>query len=362
MENLSLTCPIYMLASLPTSYQVSDVSFTLLGATLKRETGEEFNLSQDPISMGLMTEAGKVTNAGLLLCDQGILKQSRVVCTHWKGITKGSVEGDALDDEEFSGASLITLLNNAESFIRNNSKNPWTIRGMHREEKSDYPFKAVREVLVNALIHRDYQNIGSEIHVDMYDDRLDISSPGGMMNGSRIQDLDLKMIPSMRRNEIISDIFGRLHYMDRRGSGIRRVMNSYADFDIKPIFYSNEYFFLVSLPNRGNELRSGMKSNKTQLTPDKTQLTDLKIIIQTRAAKSFRKDTLKKIINLLEIYEFAYPFNRQIVATQFGISQNAASRILKKAMECGIIRKERRGIYYFREALVNKDSCYSQEK
>ena len=143
--------------ALPTSYQVSDVSFTLLGATLKRETGEEFNLSQDPISMGLMTEAGKVTNAGLLLCDQGILKQSRVVCTHWKGITKGSVEGDALDDEEFSGASLITLLNNAESFIRNNSKNPWTIRGMHREEKSDYPFKAVREVLVNALIHRDYQ-------------------------------------------------------------------------------------------------------------------------------------------------------------------------------------------------------------
>ena len=182
------------------------------------------------------------------------------------------------------------------------------------------------------------------------------------MNGSRIQDLDLKMIPSMRRNEIISDIFGRLHYMDRRGSGIRRVMNSYADFDIKPIFYSNEYFFLVSLPNRGNELRSGTKSNKTQLTPDKTQLTDLKIIIQTRADKSFRKDTLKKIINLLEIYEFAYPFNRQIVATQFGISQNAASRILKKAMECGIIRKERRGIYYFREALVNKDSCYSQEK
>lgn len=164
------------------------------------------------------------------------------------------------------------------------------------------------------------------------------------------------------RYEITSDIFGRLHYMDRRGSGIRRVMNSYADFDIKPIFYSNEYFFLVSLPNRGNELRSGMKSNKTQLTPDKTQLTDLKIIIQTRAAKSFRKDTLKKIINLLEIYEFAYPFNRQIVATQFGISQNAASRILKKAMECGIIRKERRGIYYFREALVNKDSCYSQEK
>lgn len=67
----------------------------------------------------------------------------------------------------------------------------------------------------------------------------------------------------------------------------------------------------------------------------------LKIIIQTRAAKSFRKDTLKKIINLLEIYEFAYPFNRQIVATQFGISQNAASRILKKRWSVASLEKKR---------------------
>lgn len=115
---------------------------------------------------------------------------------------------------------------------------------MRREEKSDYPFRAVREVLVNALIHRDYQNMGAEVHVDMYDDRMEISSPGGMMNGSRIQDLDLRMVPSMRRNEIISDIFGRLHYMDRRGSGIRRIINSYTYYKNKPIFYSNEYFFL----------------------------------------------------------------------------------------------------------------------
>ena len=71
-----------------------------------------------------------MTNAGLLFCDQGYLKQSKVVCTRWKGTEKGSVEGDALDDEEFTGVSLITLLANAEAFIRTNSKNPWSIRGM----------------------------------------------------------------------------------------------------------------------------------------------------------------------------------------------------------------------------------------
>lgn len=141
--------------------------------------------------MGFVDYDGMVTNAGLLLCDQGFLRQSRIVCTRWKGIEKGTVDEDALDDQEFSDSSIIALLGNAESFIRNNSKNAWTIRGMRREEKSDYPFKAVREVLVNALIHRDYQLIGTEVHVDMYDNRLEIVSPCGMLNGSRIQDLDL---------------------------------------------------------------------------------------------------------------------------------------------------------------------------
>ena len=65
-----------------------------------------------------------------------------------------------MDYKEFQGASLITLLQNAEDFVRNNSKNPWSIRGMTREERSDYPYKAVREVLVNALIHLNYQILG----------------------------------------------------------------------------------------------------------------------------------------------------------------------------------------------------------
>lgn len=354
--------------ALPTSYKLDDISFTLLGATFKQETGESFNLPQDAVSLGLTTPSGEVTNAGLLLCDQGVLRHSRVVCTHWKGKEKGAIDGDALDDQEFFGTSLIMLLSNTEAFIRNNSKNPWTIRGMRREENSDYPFKAVREVLVNALIHRDYQNIGAEVHVDMYDDRMEISSPGGMMNGSRIQDLDLSMVPSMRRNEIISDIFGRLHYMDRRGSGIRRIINSYTRFKIKPNFYSNEYFFLVSLPNRGvpskikhtteeTQLTSGetqLTSGETQLTSGEMQLTGEKMTlemwktnIRQKTGNKFQPRTVDKLAKLMMIYEDKYPFNRQIVANRFEISENAASRILKRAIDCGIVRKEKKGVYYF---------------
>lgn len=347
--------------ALPTSYKLDDISFTLLGATFKQETGESFNLPQDAVSLGLTTPSGEVTNAGLLLCDQGVLRHSRVVCTHWKGKEKGAIDGDALDDQEFFGTSLIMLLSNTEAFIRNNSKNPWTIRGMRREENSDYPFKAVREVLVNALIHRDYQNIGAEVHVDMYDDRMEISSPGGMMNGSRIQDLDLSMVPSMRRNEIISDIFGRLHYMDRRGSGIRRIINSYTRFKIKPNFYSNEYFFLVSLPNRGVTSKikhiteeTQLTSGETQLTGEETQLTGEKMTLEVwktsirqKTENKFQPRTVDKLAKLMMIYEDKYPFNRQIVANRFEISENAASRILKRAIDCGIVRKEKKGVYYF---------------
>ena len=360
--------------SLPSSYNLSDVSFTLLAATFKKETGDDFDLTKDLVSMGFVTEDGIVTNAGLLLCDQGYLKQSKVVCTRWKGIEKGSVEGEALDDEEFTGVSLITLLANAEAFIRTNSKNPWSIRGMRREEKSDYPFKAVREVLVNARIHRDYQSIGAEVHVDMYDDRMEISSPGGMINGSRIQDMDLRRVPSMRRNEIISDTFGRLHNMERRGSGIRRILNSYVDYAEQPEFYSDEYFFVVTLPNRSEarsaqlelELEIGnaklqQSSDKLQQSSDKPQLSlgdmqlslgekgkeELRKWLKCKAGRNFNKRNLEKLLELLEKYGSEYYFNRTAIANAFGVSENAASRIIRKSVDCGIMRKEKNGEYYF---------------
>ena len=322
--------------------------------------------------MGLLSDDNCVTNAGLLLSDQGALKQSKIVCTRWKGKTKGEVDEDALDDQEYSECSLLTLLTNAEAFIRNNSRKPWTIRGMRREENSDYPYKAVREVLVNALIHRDYQIIGTEVHVDIFDDRLEIVSPGGMMNGSRIQDLDLRHVPSIRRNEIVSDVFSRLHLMERRGSGIGRILNSYTGFYEQPVFESNEYFFMVSLPNRGVAQPAQMElqleedatfEEKIQLSPEKMQLSDPKAqqsafsddwelkyfhdVVIKELEGSFRGKTLEKIEELFSRYRYSYTFNRSNIAELFGITENRASGIIKDLIEKGIIVKIKNGVYSF---------------
>ena len=96
--------------ALPSPYRVGDVSFTLLAATFKNLRHEEFDLAKELPSAGLVTLDGQVTNGGLLLCDQGVLRQSRVFCTRWKGNCKGNIDEDALDDKEFQGASLITTL------------------------------------------------------------------------------------------------------------------------------------------------------------------------------------------------------------------------------------------------------------
>ena len=81
----------------------------------------------------------------------------------------------------------------------------------------EYVERSYHEALVNALAHRDYLVYGSEVHIDIYDDRLEIYSPGGMPDGSMIQDRDPLTVPSTRRNPVLADVFNRLGYMERKG-------------------------------------------------------------------------------------------------------------------------------------------------
>ena len=160
----------------------------------------------------MVDENGNLTNAGALLADESPVRHSRLFCTRWNGLTKASGIVDALDDKEYSG-SLVTLLQSGTEFIRNNSKKAWRKVDDGRIDMPDYPERAVLEGLVNALIHRSYTDIGSEVHIDMFDDRIEIYSPGGMVSGISLKGKDMLKIPSKRRNPILADIFSRLKYI-----------------------------------------------------------------------------------------------------------------------------------------------------
>ena len=238
--------------SMPTEYKVSDVTFTTLNAAFKRI--KKLVLSEkDYVSFGLCKPDGTLTYAGLMFSDECPLLQSRVFCTHWEGLDKSGGVDDAVDDKEFEG-DLISQLTSSHEFIKMNSKVRWKKMSDHRINKPDYADRAVFESLANALMHRDYSVIGSEVHVDMFDNRLEIYSPGGMPDGTLIQEQDIEGVPSTRRNPIISEIFHRLDFVERRGSGLKKIRNETANLygytdDFAPTFKSTQTAFHVVLKN-----------------------------------------------------------------------------------------------------------------
>ena len=302
--------------ALVTDERQEDYSFTLLEATYRERTGLCFEPS-DYFSFGLTDKNGFLTNAGRLLADQHIVYNSRIFCTRWNGLEKGSIFDDALDDKEFEG-NLIYLLQNGSDFIRNNSKVRFEKKAQYRVDKPDYANRAVTEALVNALIHRDYIVRGSEIHIDMYDDRLEIQSPGGMFEGKPIQDCNISTVGSVRRNPVIADLFHRMRFMERRGSGLRKIISEteklpgYTE-ELRPEFYSTATDFRVVLKNVNYNMRGSdydtTHDNMHDATHDKKAMSLIDFCAEERTRdeimaflglenrEHFRKNYLKPLLD-----------------------------------------------------------------
>lgn len=238
--------------SLVTDYSFDDYSFSKLKAAYYKKTKKSMEM-KDFESFGIVDKNGMLTNAGALLADESPIYCSRLFCTRWNGIDKASGVIDALDDEEYTG-SLILLLEEGMNFARRNSKKMWKKESDRRVEYPEYPERSIFEGLVNGLVHRDYLDMGSEVHIDIFDDRMEIYSLGGMPDGSVIQERDPLMVPSTRRNPVLADIFNRLGYMERKGSGFGKIIGGYEfqinyDESKKPSFRSDRYQFTVIMPN-----------------------------------------------------------------------------------------------------------------
>ena len=223
--------------SLVTDYKAEDNTFVILANTFKKRTTQEWN-KKFLVSFGLVTNSGVLTNAGALFADDCPLWQSRLYCTRWDGKDKS----DAINDAEFTG-NILLLLREAMNFVKSNTRRGWEKLPNGRKNKPEYAERAVLEAMVNHFIHRDYTVMGSEVHLDIYDDRLTITSPGGMYNGMLIQDLDIADVSSERRNPILANVMAQLDYMEKRGSGLTRICNEtkalegYKD-ELKPMFKS----------------------------------------------------------------------------------------------------------------------------
>ena len=239
--------------SLHTDYKAEDYSFTILANTFKNRTNQEWD-KKYLLSFGLVTSTGNLTNAGALFADDSPLSQSRLYCTRWDGKDKG----DAINDAEFTG-NVLMLLREAMNFVKSNTKRGWEKLPDGRKNKPEYAERAVLEAMVNHFIHRDYTVMGGEVHLDIYDNRLVVTSPGGMYNGMLIQNLDIADVSSERRNPILANVMAQLDYMEKRGSGLTRICNETKALDgykdeLKPMFKSTPTQFQTILYASSDEL------------------------------------------------------------------------------------------------------------
>lgn len=199
-------------------------------------------------TLGLVDEDGYYSNAALLLSDQcGHI----IRCAVYDGTSKSTFK----TRREFSG-SILRQVDETYDFLTLNNGLRSDYDGLRRIDYADYPDAALREALLNAVVHRDYDYSGSII-INIYDNRMEFISLGGLVKGLTLA--DIKGGASQPRNMVIANIFYRLELIESYGTGIQKIMESYAGSGVEPVFAPAPASFVVTLPNR-NAVDVGKKS------------------------------------------------------------------------------------------------------
>ncbi|MFQ5820112.1 MAG: ATP-binding protein [Candidatus Heimdallarchaeota archaeon] len=182
------------------------------------------------------------TVGGILLFSKDptkYLSNAVVKCARFKG----QEMDDFLDQKEVVG-SLFKQVEEVIAFFRRNVRRGAKIEGVYRKEEYEYPLGAVREAVVNAICHRDYSRRGADIKFAIFDDRLEVTSPGPLPPQISLRDLDTGV--SELRNRVISRIFNEIGLIEGWGTGIRRIKQLLEKRGLKPPeFQEQANFFKV---------------------------------------------------------------------------------------------------------------------
>ena len=211
-------------------------------------------------TLHLIDADGYYTNAALILSDQC---EYSIKCAVYEGVGKTKFKAR----KEFFG-SILKQMDEAYDYISLNNSQNSTFDGLKRIDHPDYPSDAIREALLNAIIHRDYDYSGSII-INIYDNRMEFISIGGLVKGITV--IDIMNGVSQPRNVVVAGVFYRLNLIESYGTGIQKIMECYAVVADKPTIQPAPASFVVILPK--------IKSAKTApLTPKEQEAVILEIV------------------------------------------------------------------------------------
>ncbi len=258
-------------------------------------------------TLGIMTQDGVYTNLGLLLSDQ---------CVHTikAAVFEGTNQNQFKDRKEFTG-SLFKQMDDVYDFIDFRNQTHSTFEKLRRIDRRDYPEVAVREALLNLLVHREY-SFRASTFISIYTDRIEFTSIGGLVSGVTLKDVTMGI--SVCRNAKLANVFYRLELIEAYGTGILKIMNAYEGTEMTPQIETSDNAFKIILPN----LNAKTEQKKSENTGYESSTEEEKVIA---LAKEQGFVTRKEVELLL------------------GMSQTTCGRLLKRMTRNGQIVQMGRG-------------------
>lgn len=220
------------------------------------------NLSEKALqSLGFVNEEGYLLNGAVLFLDDYNDRKTEVQCSVFSGFNKGSERIVTIN--RFNG-NITSTIKYIMDFVSQRMNHSIIKLDDARINIDSYPARALFEGIINAVAHRDYYLDGTQIQVDIFRDRLEISSPGGFYRGEKLgKTYDLSGVISKRRNELIAGVLVECNVMEAAGTGFDKIMEEYAHADDthKPYIYSTSDHFTLVLPDMTYE--KGIEDEKT---------------------------------------------------------------------------------------------------
>lgn len=258
-------------------------------------------------TLGIMSQDGVYTNLGLLLSDQ---------CVHTikAAVFEGTNQNQFKDRKEFSG-SLFRQMEEVYDYIDFRNQTHSTFEGLRRIDRRDYPEVAIREALLNLLVHREYAFRASTF-ISIYTDRIEFTSIGGLISGVTLKDVLMGI--SVCRNAKLANIFYRLQLIEAYGTGIRKMMDAYADAGLAPEIETSDNAFKITLPNlNAHALLKKAEEERASQNPQEAA-----VLALAAERESFTRKEAERLL---------------------GISQTACGRLLRQMVESGRIVQEGKG-------------------
>ena len=230
-----------------TSYDAAD--FQTLRDFYEQHNGGKELTDKALQSMGFFDEHRMLANGALLFSDRYAEKKTEVMCSAFSGFNKGSER--IVTVNRYNG-SIIAVINAMMEFVTQRMNHSMLKLGDSRINIDAYPKRALFEGVINAVAHRDYFLDGTQIQLDMFRDRLEITSPGGFYRGEQFgKTYDLSGIISKQRNELIANVLVSCNVMESAGTGFDKISEEYrnADDTHRPYISSSSDHFTLVLPD-----------------------------------------------------------------------------------------------------------------